>query len=846
MHQVEWPVPAMIGSASPALIHRLVRSGEVCQQSLESMLVVHALKVSSGHSVLNLSAANTCLTSQILRHLNGTGLCVANYKEERRAHSSFQDLSELGMCCVPLLVTVGDPSTAEFGQTFDRVLCDVRCSNDGGIRQRPLPTWSSKSAQDLQALQVKTLRSALRHLRLGGRLVYATTSMNIVENEHVLEQVLSEGAFKLVEVQWGSRSDLKQFEHFAFPGIGQGMEACVRISPTAGSETAEQLGAAFFAVLEHVQHADSVGAASSATKDLLGSSGHLLQAWFHNDSNSHTDEVKSFFGMDACTSLVCPVPWLVSLFVSQALPTSFVGVAIVNVGLPLARRGKSNTLQICNEGAVAAASMSSLRCMDLSKADFRSLLVRRSIQVEMADGAAVVKCEGLDLALAAEVSCGSLNILTTSEVAARYTEQLDAELGFSSQVAELEGAEEQLSSGQADAYTIAAPLDAMNSTDGRHFLVVNGLRYCVPYERWDHAVLPRGADGMKLVAALSHFVRDAQGQLHDEAWWIEFCDAGRVEIEEHTAADRALRRLEEDEAVALSSGNGRGGCFRQGVAAEQVCGANMRVKYLGHVHERCIRAELPKVLAGTDRFLVVDKPAGLPSQGNKSGVLNLEGVLASMGYRGLHIAHRLDQPVSGVLVLGRSTTQQKNFMDEAVEKQKTYVARVWPPLASSPMTCSEPVGWDGERATCSAAGGKASITHFRALSEGFADGTQLVECRPVQGRRHQIRVHLAFLGSPIANDRLYGGNFAGEESGELFAFEDAEGVLAQAFAAAHQPWCPSCAWTRQVLAGAERKPVVHGGIWLHARRYQVPRFSLDVEAPLPSWASGPCPAVVQV
>merc|ERR1712046_391838 len=125
------------------------------------------------------------------------------------------------------------------------------------------------------------------------------------------------------------------------------------------------------------------------------------------------------------------------------------------------------------------------------------------------------------------------------------------------------------------------------------------------------------------------------------------------------------------------------------------------------------------------------------------------------------------------------------------------------------------------------------VTHVRALEAPFADGTQLVECKPVQGRRHQIRAHLSLLGSPIGNDALYGGRDE-EVDGVLPAFlDDQQNTLVTAFANEERAWCPSCAWTRNVLAGVEQKPLVHGGIWLHAKRYEVPHFGLDVAAPLP-------------
>jgi hypothetical protein len=55
------------------------------------------------------------------------------------------------------------------------------------------------------------------------------------------------------------------------------------------------------------------------------------------------------------------------------------------------------------------------------------------------------------------------------------------------------------------------------------------------------------------------------------------------------------------------------------------------------------------------------------------------------------------------------------------------------------------------------AGGKPAFTRFRLLAYSAADDTSLVECMPLTGRTHQIRLHLQLLGNPIANDPCYGG-----------------------------------------------------------------------------------------
>ena len=73
--------------------------------------------------------------------------------------------------------------------------------------------------------------------------------------------------------------------------------------------------------------------------------------------------------------------------------------------------------------------------------------------------------------------------------------------------------------------------------------------------------------------------------------------------------------------------------------------------------------------------------------------------------------------------------------------------------------------------------GKVSVTSFRPLSYIEADNTSVVECRPLTGRTHQIRIHLQYLGNPIANDPCYGGElFFGSEDKKVQALEVLESI----------------------------------------------------------------------
>lgn len=163
-------------------------------------------------------------------------------------------------------------------------------------------------------------------------------------------------------------------------------------------------------------------------------------------------------------------------------------------------------------------------------------------------------------------------------------------------------------------------------------------------------------------------------------------------------------------------------------------------------------------------ILVLNKPAGLvvhPGSGNWTGTL-LNGLL--FAYPELKtvpragIVHRLDKDTSGLMVVARTLQAQNNLVQQL---QARSVKRIYLAVAQGKLTgegtVEAPIGRHPRERTKMAVvhSGKPAITHWRTL-EQFSAHT-LVECRLETGRTHQIRVHMAHIGHPLAADPVYGG-----------------------------------------------------------------------------------------
>ena len=172
------------------------------------------------------------------------------------------------------------------------------------------------------------------------------------------------------------------------------------------------------------------------------------------------------------------------------------------------------------------------------------------------------------------------------------------------------------------------------------------------------------------------------------------------------------------------------------------------------------------VIYKDDDMIVLNKPAGLAVQGGSKQTYHVDGLLDGLKYGGERpkLVHRLDKETSGVLVLAR-TNKAAQLLTRAFkthEARKIYWALVIgcpkmkegeinaPLIKKSGKNGSESVQVDIEK-------GQEAVSLYHVV-DSLANKISWLELMPLTGRTHQLRVHCAYIGTPILGDTKYGGN----------------------------------------------------------------------------------------
>ena len=172
---------------------------------------------------------------------------------------------------------------------------------------------------------------------------------------------------------------------------------------------------------------------------------------------------------------------------------------------------------------------------------------------------------------------------------------------------------------------------------------------------------------------------------------------------------------------------------------------------------------LARVLYRDEDIIALNKPPGLAVQGGTGTTKHLDGMLDALRFEAEdrpRLVHRLDRDTSGVLLLARNA-RAAAFLAKAFQKhsvRKTYWALTVgvpsPPHGTIDVPLAKAEGPRGRERMEESEDGDAAITEYRVIED--VRRAAWVELSPRTGRTHQLRAHMAAIGTPIAGDRKYG------------------------------------------------------------------------------------------
>ncbi|KAK6462964.1 DRAP deaminase [Scheffersomyces coipomensis] len=189
------------------------------------------------------------------------------------------------------------------------------------------------------------------------------------------------------------------------------------------------------------------------------------------------------------------------------------------------------------------------------------------------------------------------------------------------------------------------------------------------------------------------------------------------------------------------------------------------------ISHRTYRREPPvssreiKIVFENEKIIAIDKPSGIPVHPTGRYRYNtITKIFEHEFGKTVHPCNRLDRLTSGLMFLGKTSKGADEFVSQIRDRnvRKEYLARVKGNFPLEEITVDQPLRTVAHKLGLNRidlVDGKEAKTHFKRVSYDPKSNTSIVKCMPFTGRTHQIRVHLQYLGHPIANDPIYSNEF---------------------------------------------------------------------------------------